>query len=402
MLKLGEIRIPQIELEKFLFIHDYQTKLFVQFSELIDKTDTGGKILQILSNDPRVKSLSGKMIANGSGAGRFEIKTLAMWFLWYANKVGIEKAEKSLNAFLDNDKVLALNCLWVLGINVGQEIEICDDIRLCPADKMVNSRDKEKFLQHRLGDFHNRGPVPEVALVCPCYVQKVWTENPQKQLDRNKDFFDVGKKLHEIALLLNLMPGIACWPYYSTSYVYDSTPLGPFSGSGGGMGIYDVMGIGSNTLRKDIAMDIKTIYSSYNKLPAKEKDRWNRILSRLSQSKRRIQIEDKILDLGIALEMMLLEDNKSNDQLSLSFRLRGGWLISKDSDERLENYKILREIYNYRSQVAHAGVLEKGDPGKIERIRDNFDKYQTIAENVCRHLLINGKPDWNKIVLNII
>jgi len=402
MLKIGQLRIPKIELETFPFVHDYQTKLFIQFSKLIDETDVGKKIVQILLKDPRVKYLSGKMIACGSGAERFEIKKLAMWFLWYANKVGVKEAEKSLNVFLDNDKIHVLNCMWVLGIKVDQEIEIFDDVRLCPIDKMVDSSDKERFIQYRFGHFHNVGPLPEVALLCPCYVQKVWTENQQKQDYGKSDFFDISKKLHEIALLLNLMPGIACWPYYSTSYVYDSTPLGQFSGSGGGMGVYDVMGIGSNILQKNIIVDFETIYASYDKLPTKEKNRWNRIISRFSQSKRRIQIEDKILDLGIALEMMLLDDNVSNEQLSLSFRLRGSWLISKNSSERLQNYKILRDIYKYRSQVAHAGILKKGYPEQIKRVRDNFDKYQTITENISKHLLINGKPDWNNIVLNVI
>jgi hypothetical protein len=79
------------------------------------------------------------------------------------------------------------------------------------------------------------------------------------------------------------------------------------------------------------------------------------VLSRPSQAKQRDQIEDKILDLGISLEMALLEDNKNNDQLSLSFGLRGSWLIAADYEERQLIYRQLREMYDFRSQV-HAVV----------------------------------------------
>ena len=128
--------------------------------------------------------------------------------------------------------------------------------------------------------------------------------------------------------------------------------------------------------------------------------RFQRILNRLSQAKRRIQIEDKILDLGITLEMLLLEDNKNNDQLSLSFRLRGSWLLGETKEDRLKIYKQLTDVYNYRSQVAHSGILCKGNSQKIKNIQEAFSEYQSLAERICRIILNNGKPDWNKIILN--
>lgn len=239
--------------------------------------------------------------------------------------------------------------------------------------------------------------VPEAALVCSSSVARIMPDI--SEFDSNKEFFKTSQKLNEIAQLANLLPGVSCWPYYLTSYADDSVPFGPFSGSGGGMGLYDVLGFGKTAFPTNFVEDLSRIYKAYNNFSEKEKGRWQRILGRLSQAKRRIQVEDKILDLGISLEMMLLEDNKNNDQLSLSFRLRGSWLISNDENERVENYRTLKEIYEYRSQVAHAGILEKGDYEKINASRENFGKYQQVAEKVGTRLLINGKPDWQKLVL---
>ena len=127
-----------------------------------------------------------------------------------------------------------------------------------------------------------------------------------------------------------------------------------------------------------------------------------RILSRLSQAKRRSQIEDKILDLGICLEMALLGDNKNLDQLSLSFRLRGSWLIGLDKNDRKKVYTLLKEIYNYRSQVAHSGILTKNRPEKINAIREKFNEYSIIAERIIYLLITNGRPNWANLILDIV
>src|SRR4028118_768568 len=162
-MKLGELNLPEIELERFIFIHNYQTKLFVQYAEIIENTEIGTRIVEILSDDPRVQELSGNLISHGSGAQLFEIKTLGMWFLWFANKFGLGKAEEALNAFLDNQTIQVINCLWVLGVKIDQEVELCDSVKLVPIEQMIDSRDKEKFLQHGL-DTYNHSPSPEAAL----------------------------------------------------------------------------------------------------------------------------------------------------------------------------------------------------------------------------------------------
>jgi hypothetical protein len=397
-MNIRELKIPQIELEKIVFVNDYQTKLSIQFNDIIEKTDTGKELVELLSKDNRVQKLSGMMISRGSGGEPFGVKRLGMWFLWYANRAGISEAEKALNNFLDSQKIQVINTLWVLGLGVDNTLNLFADTSLVPVEKMPDSSDKERFLQLRFDMQIHPNPVPKVALVCPSSVEKIMPDPPVFH-SIEKHFLEARQKLHDITLLLNLLPNISCWPYYSTSYPYDSVPFGPFSGSGGGIGLNDVLGYGSTSFSENLTENLSDLYNAYTNLSKKEKNRWQRILSRFSQAKRRRQVEDKILDLGISLEMMLLEDNKNNDQLSLTFRLRGSWLISDNESERTENYKTFRNIYEYRSQIAHTGILEKGDPEKISRIRENFGKYQGAAEKVGMRLLLYGKPDWQKLIL---
>ena len=400
-MQLGKLQIPKLNIEPFAFVHDFQTQLFLQYVNIVEKTEIGKTLVETLSNDSRVKALEGKMISHGSGGQGFDVKTLAMWFLWCANEYGPDGAEEYLNSFLNENVVPVLNALWVLGVEATEPIKLQGGFEILPIDKLPDSRDKEMFLQSRFGYAVHIKSLPASAITYSCKVQKARNSDTPFSTNEDAEFWQSGHRLYEIALLLNALDNISCLPYFSTSYAYPTTPFGLFSGSGGGSSVYDVLGQNTTKLTADAQTTIDEIIHDYDKLRDSEKARFQRILHRLSQAKRRNQIEDMILDLGITLEMLLLEDNKNNDQLSLSFRLRGSWLLGETEEERMAIYIQLREIYNYRSQVAHSGILCKGDNRKIQQVQEAFPNYQLLAERICRLMLKNGKPNWDKIVLNV-
>jgi hypothetical protein len=146
-MQLGDLNVPKIEIEPFSFIHDFQTRVYVQFGDIVEKTEVGRAVVKALAEDPHVIALKSKMISRGSGAQIFEIKTLAMWFLWHANEHGLENAKRDLNSFLNSEEVTVLNSLWVLGIEIDQPIFLRDEYVIQPASQMPDSRDKEYFLQ---------------------------------------------------------------------------------------------------------------------------------------------------------------------------------------------------------------------------------------------------------------
>jgi hypothetical protein len=125
------------------------------------------------------------------------------------------------------------------------------------------------------------------------------------------------------------------------------------------------------------------VITAFERLSDAEKARLRLILNRFGQAKRRNQIEDKILDLGIALEMLLLKDNANHEQLALSFRLRGAWLVASSAEERVVAYGKLRDIYKYRSQVAHSGVLCRGNSEQVNKVREVIPEYQSLAGRIC-------------------
>jgi hypothetical protein len=402
-METGHLNIPKLELDRVAFVHDIQTRLYLLYSKLIENEDIGTQVLAMLGDDPRVQALDGKMISRGSGAVRFELKTLAMWFLWAVNEYGQDAAEKNLNTFLDSEQIPVVNTLWVLGIEVDRTLELEHDYRIVPIKEMPDSRDKEQYLRHGISAFVHGTPMPEAAITCTCHVTKITgSDDPAQEIEKDKAFWDSTRYLGEIALLLNALDGVSCIPYFSTSYALPDMPIGMFGGSGGGAPLYDIFGDNFVKLSEDVKSDLNGLLAAFAKFTPNEKARISRILSRLSQAKRRNQIEDKILDLGIALEMAILEDNKNIDQLSLSFRLRGSWLIGREKEDRQDIFRKLKDIYNYRSQVAHSGILCGNDPEQMNAVRERFQEYCLLAEKIVRHLILNGRPDWTRLILGVI
>ncbi len=400
-MEIGFLGIPKLEINVFSSEHNVQTRLYMQYSKLVENQEMGGQVLETLQADPRVQSLDGHMLSIGSSASRFETKTLAAWFLWAINEFGQEVAENHLNTFLDAKTIPVINTLWVLGIELKNTIELINGVQIVPIGEMPISDQKEQYSKHTFGVLGYKLPKPKAALVYQSEVEKAINSDETPDT-RDQNFWAESQTLHEVALLLNAIDGISCIPYLSTSYTLPEVPIGLFAGSGGGFVLYDIFGGSLSKFNENELKELNKLIVSFNQLTSKEKARMSLILSRLSQAKRRMQIEDKILDLGIALEMTLLDDNKNNHQLSLSFRLRGSWLIGKDNHERQDIYRQLREIYTYRSQVAHSGILCGNDNEKIKIVQDTFPEYTHIAERIIRQIIHSKKVDWTKLILGIV
>lgn len=368
----------------------YEFRLASHYEKIVQDNPIGRQVVQELSKDNQLRELVSKNISWGDGHGGFEIKTMAMWFIWYANKFGNDRTVERLNGFLSAQKISVIRTLWVLGIQIESEIVLDNGYIIRSIDNMPDSSEKEEFLQKCIGRNPDIIKTPMCAITRCCNVNKI-ADDPIQIPD---EYWATGICLEQIAWLLNALDYVSCMPYCSTADWANDTPLGPFKGVIAKTSHnYDIVGSGILKLGNDIGIELNNIVTSYYKLPESERFRFGIILRRLSQAKREQQIEDKILDLSITLEIMLLDRKISTGEITATFKLRGSRLLGNSEKERDEISKKLADIYEYRSQVVHSGFLK--DPNKVNKA---FTIYQSLTEKICRHLLINGKPDWDKII----
>ena len=125
-------------------------------------------------------------------------------------------------------------------------------------------------------------------------------------------------------------------------------------------------------------------------------DRW--VKSKTSQI-----LEDKIIDLVIALESLYLSDRDGNSELSFQFRLRASWHLGKDKEHRETLMKDFSKIYDWRSKVVHTGKLPnktKKTPFTRQEIEGFIEKVQDLCRESIVKILEEGKfPDWNDLIL---
>jgi hypothetical protein len=252
--------------------------------------------------------------------------------------------------------------------------------------------------------------VPKAALVKRYKSVKVFSaeesKSPPAMSGNSTADNEALRQLRDIALLLNCLPAVFCTPGYPTSYCPPEVPLGLFAGSGGGSQVFDLLPRQTSKLDTGQESLIAELLEKFAKLNQSSRRRFERALLRLAQAKGRSDRNDTALDLGIALEMLLLnaEHNKQElpDQLSLHFRLRGAWLVGDSTTKRQAAYKILRKIYTWRSQVAHNGYsneLEASGSEAASKIKQEMREAVTITEQIFQTLILEGTPDWQQLIL---
>ena len=150
---------------------------------------------------------------------------------------------------------------------------------------------------------------------------------------------------------------------------------------------------------KPVALDGDPIARLFHRFeefkPSKNKNVMRISLDRLSQALRRQNIVDKAIDLGIALEVMLLHGMGASDRGELSFRssIRGATFLGGEKPERLKTFKLLRDAYDLRSKAVHSGLLkkEKKRPPPEQILEDAISTCARIA----RQLIDRGSfPNW--------
>jgi len=157
--------------------------------------------------------------------------------------------------------------------------------------------------------------------------------------------------------------------------------------------------------------DVPEIASLYQTLGAKRKKAHrfiDRAIHRLERSVDEIEPGERLVDLVIALESLLLHDTgKPEDRGELGFRLalRGAYFLADGSEQRRKLYEQLREAYRLRSKIVHGSM-----PTDISILSETIDLVPRVEnyvrEATKRLLLLATQPDapkelvrWNDLVV---
>ena len=136
----------------------------------------------------------------------------------------------------------------------------------------------------------------------------------------------------------------------------------------------------------------KDFYESYTKLFAGSNssivDTLNIAIKRFSKSIQERELEDKIIDLSVAIECLFSNDTQ---ELSHKLSLRICTILGNNSNERNVIFGFMKEIYNLRSKIVHGGVnYEEGIKMNQKRLhlRDIYLHFERMTR-LCIQRYLN-------------
>ena len=122
-------------------------------------------------------------------------------------------------------------------------------------------------------------------------------------------------------------------------------------------------------------------------------------IARWRRSKRPTTTYDQLIEIRIALEAVLLNDDKGViGEKRHRLAIRGAWFLGETFDKRKEYFKILRKVYDIASNVIHAGKPEEKNEHELSNIISD-------AQNLCRDAILQiararKAPDWTDVILD--
>ena len=361
------------------------------------QTGKGKELTDGVRADPRVKDLLGKLVVVDVNYDQFDLEAFLLWYLSRINNVGEQQARRDLDNYLNAESVTYLLVVWISNIKVDHKIHLFDDYYLVPFDEMPESL--EKYMAHDSSGLHQLGDdVADVALVRAIEIPKTYASTNGERFLISWIWRSELNEMLRLVDLLTLIHGCCAHVSCYTGYLPENYPFGLFLGFNTDMHIPYTHSHFCGPFEYVRTADTDMLKKQLAALLAKSDDEQElitRILQRISQAKNRINIEDKILDLGIVLEMLLLNDQ---DQGEMSYRLalRGAYLLGASPTDRSCLYAILRRLYKLRSKVAHTGQLK----GKMSSsATEEIDKYFEIVEHVCSHIILSGWPKWDALIM---
>ena len=208
-----------------------------------------------------------------------------------------------------------------------------------------------------------------------------------ERLKRQEELMDIFHEACALLSFINLTPAVPhmIWSYFKNPYAR-------FLNGDSWQTIFD----GSQQVSThEIKPGPTTIwFVKYFAIPDEIRSRRLKIpIQRLARTTKYYPNLDRAIDLGIALESLLIHDNDPKNELSYKVRTRGALLLGGDTETRINNAKLLSEAYNLRSEAVHRGRF---------RNPQNASKILNKAIHLCGELITailnkKGIVDWDQI-----
>lgn len=295
-------------------------------------------------------------------------------------------------SFLRSGEAKFLVIMAVAGPATDRTVELTEGIQLQTIESLPPSFQKEQLL-------FQRGPMMTNA---SCAIVKEISSNnvlveyspgaaPPPLRAPDQEYLIAMEEIEEVRLCLGLA-GIA--PSMTMLWVQ---PADPVTNIGSGSAWQYPARLSQNVAGTFNLGEGLEVCRQYFSMPAETRTALLKIpLDRYIRSKQGGTLTDICIDLGIALEALLLHEIEGDHgELNHRLSLRGAWLLAKNLEDRLTIFSQLKKGYGLRSKAVHRGLVKES-----EQNRQIVEDARTLCEKILRRFLeIGHAPDWGNLVL---
>ena len=126
----------------------------------------------------------------------------------------------------------------------------------------------------------------------------------------------------------------------------------------------------------------------------------NRLASSIQRDRGRFWVQDRILDVAIALEVMY---KLKDPEVSYKLATRAGHFLAKETDDRIAIFEQVKSLYHARSSIVHGNKDQKKSKRKNKAMdpKEAGDSGFSIAWKTLQALLDRGDfPDWERLIMS--
>lgn len=327
-----------------------------------------------------------------------QLRNVAQWLLSESKMTDVESALNILIKYCKENKISYQIIVAISGISINENFFLKNDMKLIDFDSLPNSHTKElqsppylknEFFRHKNNDgfmlvdmTHGNYKIPKVALIKDI-IRKPATDSEMMCLES-----------HELQSLLNLPylfslvnSNIGVTITGSWNELSEGTPAKHEIGSSSLLPNFDSMSDKNINLNNEELNDFEGLSNCYLNLDNIAKKLFDVPLQRLNASRKRKNDIDKVIELGIALESLLLNDDIYMEKITTTFVTRGSTSINelKLGYSKTKLRLIFKKIYYLRSQSVHKGEVD----AKVEIQSKIYPiaEFIQLTDDFCCHLI---------------
>lgn len=376
------------------------------------------ELKQLLLSCNKVKKLfnCGALMNLGNSGFTLTIDKLTAWLLVRSEKDGIKPIVNKFINYLKVNFNKVKKVTLISGLEIDSSIKLNSNLDLVPVSELGLSRVKEMIAPDFLSPNNIRAlenssmrerliPLEPNNFYEKYYPMVAVVENvnlePQviASLDKNYNY-----TFAEMAVdLLVLKDDYAPFALASWSELDEEIPCKDTGGNSWSGYANDIFPGNTYMLTLQDWDDIKPLHESLCAMNGTNQARLRLVLRRIANYKKRKLLVDKAIELGIAIEIIFLEDEERLE-LTRTLSQRIAKFMESDLDKKIEINKFIKRIYKLRSSAVHTGKINQNKKIKIcsqeMNVLDMLNKGCDLLISSIKKIIIGGKiPLWSEFDL---